>query len=107
MTMNYKYGYLPSGKATVKKDDAVAYWLVSKDETQNRFYIRVSAYRQMYNPLDMYGINQSYKSNDRTTGKPKFKFELVSQETFNNYVKFLKTKNPLWLRQAERIFKDK
>jgi hypothetical protein len=86
-------------KATLIEDEKVAYAKtvsveLSKNKVQRKYFIRT------YNniPLDPIGSNSRRNILDRT------EFKMVSYETFDFYLNYLKTKNSLFLTKANRSF---
>ncbi len=57
----------------------------------------------LFNP---YGFDSEDFTRSRASvtrkGKREYVFKKVEEQVFSYYLKFLKTKNPLWLRHAER-----
>jgi len=82
----------------VEPTDDVAY---AKEVIYNgfkTFYVKSSQSR-LFNPFGMYDENTENKSRN---GLRKWKFIAVPKKAYDHYLKFLKTKNPVWLSNAER-----
>jgi len=56
----------------------------------------------LLNPNSMWFNEGDEKAFDKRSGRKAFEFAKVTENCFNLYVKFLKTKNPAHLRNAER-----
>ena len=52
--------------------------------------------------MSYYSFAQPEKFFDKRRGINTYEYARVSEECFNYYLKFLQTKNPGYLRQAER-----
>lgn len=55
------------------------------------------------NPTSMWFDSDRKNETISRTGKERFQFKKVSQEAFDLYIKFLKTGNVAYLRNAERM----
>lgn len=86
-----------------KKDDdrVLAKKFFRKDGTI-KFMIKRDGSGKLFNPLSIYGDNQSRAANFLDKTCKDFKFRTVNMKIFEYYVNFLKTKNLSWLYNAER-----
>jgi len=57
-----------------------------------------------YDPNSLWNLENENKSFNSKKGKPIYQFVKVDAEIFELYLKYLKTKNPSHLRNAERLF---
>ena len=67
-----------------------------------KFMIKRDSSGKLFNPLSIYGDNQSRASNFLDKTCKDFKFRTVNMKIFEHYVNFLRTKNLSWLYNAER-----
>lgn len=65
------------------------------------FYVKRGRHGHLYNPIGMYTEGTKNKQM-RHAGRPEWRFEVANAKIFKYYIQFLKTKNPAWLRNAER-----
>jgi hypothetical protein len=85
----------------IKFRDDVTAAVVVKMDNSTVFKIKALNGGKLYNPLKdsaRYGLNKK----ERTTKEPLFKFRVVSEKAFSNYLNFLKTKYDSHLTSAER-----
>lgn len=85
----------------VKEDSVKAYAKIVTDlkEKTTKFFIKTDHYAKLLNPTSIYEDDKNKFVNQ--LGK-KIKFKSVSKKVFDLYVSFLRTKNPVWLNNAER-----
>lgn len=81
------------------EDDSCA--KLTKTNNKHRYFIKIDTYGKPYNPIGMYSENQINKFSSKA-GKKIYTFKETNEKAFNQYLKFLKTKNLAWLRNAER-----
>ena len=79
--------------------DVLAKSITVEDNT--RHYLKLGSHGKIYNPIGMYSEGTSNKFLSKI-GKKAWEFKSVSPSVFSFYIKFLKTKNIAWLRNAER-----
>lgn len=84
-----------------QEDEKVYAKQIQRKDHSKRYAIRKSSSGQLYNPTSMYGeeeernfLNRVCRSDD--------KFMTVNDRTFNLYLQFLNTKNPAYLKNAQR-----
>jgi len=70
-------------------------------EHRAKHFIKIGDHGKIYNPIGLYSEGTSDKFLSKI-GKKAWEFKEVSPVVFDLYVKFLKTKNIAWLRNAER-----
>ena len=68
-------------------------------QTPNRFMVKVGQNGRLFNPYGLYSEGMETK---QRVGRPTWKFVTTNQNNFKNYVKFLTTKNEIFLKNAER-----
>lgn len=56
----------------------------------------------LLNPNSIWAAEGQERAFDRRSGRKTFEFAIVTKDCFNLYIKFLQTKNPAYLRNAER-----
>ena len=66
------------------------------------YEIKFDHHNQMFNPIGLY-TNKSDKIFLRKRDIERQRFVKVDKDVFENYVKFLSTKNALWLARATRL----
>jgi len=74
---------------------------VIRTDGTKKYMIRLDSNNKFYNPISIYGTEHNKTFLDRIC-RSNEKFKEVSEKTLNLYVKFLQTKNILWLTNAER-----
>jgi len=79
--------------------DAYAKSIVGNSKT--KFFVKRGRYGKLYNPIGLYSEGTANKQL-RHAGRPEWEFRQETEEVFNFYIKFLKTKNSAWLHNAER-----
>lgn len=72
-----------------------------KYEHRTKHFLKVGDHGKLYNPIGLYSEGTSDKFMSKI-GRKAWEFKEVSPMVFDLYVKFLKTKNTAWLRNAER-----
>ncbi len=65
-----------------------------------KYYVRIGFDQKLYNPINPLNSSKNYKELNRNSESSKFK--LVPELVFMYYVKYLATKNNIWLLKAER-----
>lgn len=83
-----------------KKIDAICAKLMV-DGDHKQFFIRRDGDGSFYNPHGLYAEGYLTRSGRRVS-KPELDFRRVTENVFNLYLQFLRTKNESWLRNAER-----
>ena len=83
-----------------QEEQGIAKSIVSSDGSK-RFYIKYARGEI----LDPYQIDSSYAGSRRQAKM--YKFKKAPEDAFNNYVKYLKTKNRIFFTRARRIFMEK
>lgn len=68
-------------------------------KTANRFMVKVGQNGRLFNPYGLYSEGMETK---QRVGRPTWKFITTNESNFRNYVKFLTTKNEVFLKNAER-----
>ena len=66
-----------------------------------KYYVKVGAHGQLYNPIGMYSEGNNNKFMTKI-GRKEWEFKEVNQKIFDLYSNFLTTKNIAWLNNAER-----
>lgn len=75
---------------------------VSNSKTYStRYYVKVNSFNRIYNPIGITDENTHSKLRSRI-GDKEWKFKEVNHKCFDNYIKFLATKNLAYHRNAER-----
>jgi hypothetical protein len=72
---------------------------------QYRFYIKTDPSKKILDPIQRHSIKESKGSFVNKICKSETVFSEVSEYIFNQYINFLKTKNPHWLQNAQREMK--
>lgn len=85
----------------LKTDSIKAYAKIVTDlkEKTTKFFIKTDHYAKLLNPTSIYEDDKNKFINQ--LGK-KIKFKSVSKKVFDLYISFLRTKNIVWLNNAER-----
>lgn len=78
-----------------------AYAVRVNNGTRIRYYVKRGKYGKLFNPIGMYSEGQQRKQ-FRHAGKPAWEFKEATKKVFTYYIKFLRSKNPAWLHNAER-----
>lgn len=101
--------YTVSGRETEKDDDGNPVVLTedkafAKQELRGssyRYFVTINNTGSLYDP---HGLYASREETRRTTlrGRPELKLVTTKKTVFDFYLKFLATKNKLWLKWAER-----
>lgn len=73
---------------------------VAVSDKQNKFYARFGFDQKLYNPINPLNSGKNYKELNRYSEN--FTFRAVSELAFMYYIKYLSTKNNIWLVKAER-----
>lgn len=68
-------------------------------KTNGEYFVKRGRRGRFFNPIGLYTETDS---NKETMGRKEWVFDKVTQKVFNLYVDFLRTKNPAYLRNAER-----
>lgn len=66
---------------------------------KNRYLVKISEHGRLFNPYGLYSEGMETK---KRVGRPTWKFRSTTKECFNNYITFLRTKNEIFLKHAER-----
>ena len=80
-------------------DKAKVHPYIHAIQTPNRFMVKVGQNGRLFNP---YGLYSECMETKQRVGRPTWKFVTTNQNNFKNYVKFLTTKNEIFLKNAER-----
>lgn len=83
-------------------NDKVLAKKIHRDDGTIKFMIKRDGSGKLFNPLSIYGDNQSRAANFLDKTCKDFKFRTVNMKIFEYYVNFLRTKNLSWLYNAER-----
>lgn len=65
-----------------------------------RYYIRINNYGKFFNPIGLY--NDDTDNSSLVRGQDSVRYTEVDKNTFERYLKFLKSKNKAYLMEAER-----
>lgn len=87
------------GLQEVDESDSTAYAKQIDSNGEMLYYVKQNRYGSLYNPQGMYSERNQTKMNRYGA---KWSFKEVTQKTFEQYLKFLETKNEAWLSNAER-----
>ena len=87
------------GLQEVDESDSTAYAKQIENEGKKLYYVKQNRYGSLYNPQGMYSERNQAKMNRYGA---QWSFKEVTQKTFDQYLKFLETKNEAWLSNAER-----
>jgi len=88
-----------NGKETTEDRGAIAKFITSSDGSL-RFYIKYGRNEL----LDPHQTDSSHASTRRHAHI--YKFKKVSEDTFNNYTKYLETKNRIYFTKARRFLME-
>ena len=80
-------------------DKAKVHPYIHAIQTPNRFMVKVGQNGRLFNPYGLYSEGMETK---QRVGRPTWKFVTTNENNFKNYVKFLTTKNEIFLKNAER-----
>ena len=80
-------------------DDAKKNPYVHAIKHQNRYLVKLGENGRLFNPYGLYSEGMETK---QRVGRPTWKFVTTNENNFKNYVKFLTTKNEIFLKNAER-----
>lgn len=82
------------------QSDQVLAKAVNISGKQNKYYIRFGFDQKLYDPLSQTNTSKNYTELNRNSED--YKFKLVNESTFNLYLKYLSSKNNIWLIKAQR-----
>jgi hypothetical protein len=85
--------------ANSESDNALAK-TVTISGKHNKYYIRFGFDQKLYDPLSPTNASKNYTELNRNSEN--YKFKLVNESTFNFYLKYLSSKNNIWLIKAQR-----
>lgn len=85
-----------------KDDDRVLAKKYFREDGTVKFMIKRDGSGKLFNPISIYGDNQSRAANFLDKTCKDFKFRTVNMKIFDYYVNFLRTKNLSWFYNAER-----
>ena len=68
---------------------------------RDKYYVKRGRHGRLFNPIGLYSEGTA-KKQLRHAGKPEWEYKETTQEVFDKYIRFLKTKNVAWLNNAER-----
>ena len=66
---------------------------------QNRYLVKLGENGRLFNPYGLYSEGMETK---QRVGRPTWKFINTTKNNFEQYITFLKTKNEVFLKNAER-----
>jgi hypothetical protein len=72
-----------------------------RQDKTNKYLVRMNNIKQLYNPTVSLPENQKNVLL-RQEGGDVIQFKEVSKSSFDMYITFLRTMNPMWIRNAER-----
>lgn len=75
--------------------------LIQTKDGKSFYQIKVSSNNQLFNPFSKFDSEKSYSFLDNVV-RPIDKFINVNKAVFDYYLRFLQTKNIVWLNKAER-----
>jgi hypothetical protein len=87
-------------KRTVNDNENVYAKRIIREDNSIKYSIKIDTKGKLFNPISIYGQDQSNNFLDKTCKDSKFR--TVNFKTFEMYIKFLNTKNLSWLYNAER-----
>jgi hypothetical protein len=97
-----------NGQPTLATDEVIA--KITMVSEVHRFYLLFSTsghdIGHMVNPYGIYFNKNDLKREQAKTGRDRYEFREVSEDTFNKYIDFLITRNESFLRVAERMVLD-
>ena len=92
------------GYPRLDEDDQDSYKAFAKKVTigqRSKYYVKRGRHGRLFNPIGLYSEGTA-KKQLRHAGKPEWEYKETTQEVFNKYIRFLKTRNVAWLNNAER-----
>jgi len=99
-TLFGKQDFLEEGCPMANGNSEHIYAIKRYKGVKAHFYIKAAANGMFYNPMDMGTANRTEKQSHNI--KSNSEYTEVREEVFNQYLKFLRTKNVSWLTQANR-----
>lgn len=84
-----------NGLQTQKEEEAFA------KKSGSKYFIRKDSAGFLYNPDGIYN-QENNKTFSTKMGKDVYQFRSVTENSYRMYIRFLLTKNTLYLRKAER-----
>lgn len=83
---------------------------VNQNETKRYYYVKRGCVGHLagrfFNPYNnMLSVHQM-RGYDTQSGRAYFEYAMVTEEIFQFYLKFLRTKNPAYLTTSERLYLD-
>ena len=104
-TMKGKQSFVDDdGYPRLEEDDQDNYNAFAKKVTigqRAKYYVKRGRHGKLFNPIGLYSEGTA-KKQLRHAGKPEWEYKETTQEVFNKYIRFLKTRNVAWLNNAER-----
>ena len=91
-----KFSYIDIEGNECQESKAVA------KQTGSAFYVKTDREGLLLNPNSIYHVEGEEKSYNRRKGVHSYAFKKVTKECYDLYLRFLQTKNPAFLRNAER-----
>jgi len=88
----FRIGFQPIERAKVNP-------YVHAIKHQQRYLVKLGENGKLFNPYGLYSEGMETK---QRVGRPTWKFMNTTKSNFNQYINFLKTKNELFLKNAER-----
>jgi hypothetical protein len=83
-----------------EETDKVMAKRVKVSDKRYKYYIRMGFDKKLFNPINPLNASKNYTELNRNSELLKFK--LVNSMSFDFYLKYLSTKNNIWLIKAER-----
>jgi len=75
---------------------------VKNNNGSERYFIKKAANGQLFDQNNLWHVPGTENAFDKRRGRNIYEFTQVNKECFEFYLKFLQTKNPAYLRNAER-----
>jgi hypothetical protein len=86
-------------RVTHDSPKAYAKIVSNAEENTTKFFIKTDHYAKLLNPMSIYEDDKNKFMNQ--LGR-QIRFKTVNQKVFDLYLTFLRTKNTVWLNNAER-----
>jgi hypothetical protein len=85
----------------VIEDEKKAYAKVIQNRNGTTYYIKVESDGRPFDPLGLYASREEHRLN-QVRGKDSVRFTKTNEVVYNFYIKYLRTKNRVYLKNAER-----
>ncbi len=97
----YLYDEDNDGTITISKnrDLACAYFIIQSN--RKRYFVKRNTYGELLNPIGLYE-EQRHNRKGKGSSRNMWEYREVGPKIFEFYLKFLNSKNPAWLKNAER-----